>query len=87
MPANQSPYGENTGFTNQTLREVAHISIGGHRLRVRLSNAFGTVPVNIGEVHIALHAQGSAILPGTDRTLEFNGEELSGDSGRRTDPQ
>src|SRR5947209_13839396 len=30
----------NTGFNNQTLRQIVHISVGGHRVRVKLS-AFG----------------------------------------------
>src|SRR5262245_64321299 len=28
-------------FTNQTLRQIAHVSVGGSRVRVMLSNAFG----------------------------------------------
>jgi lysophospholipase L1-like esterase len=74
MPANALPDGENVGFTNQTIREVAHISIGGHQLRVRLSNAYGRGPVRVGTAHVALHTQGSSIDPRSDRVLRFNGE-------------
>jgi lysophospholipase L1-like esterase len=49
-------------------------SIGGSHLRVHLSNAFGTVPLVIGDAHIALHGTGSAIVPGSDRALTFNGK-------------
>jgi lysophospholipase L1-like esterase len=49
-------------------------SIGGSHLRVHLSNAFGTIPLTIGDAHIALHAKDSAIVPGSDRTLTFNGK-------------
>lgn len=73
MPANALPDGENTGFANQTLRETAHISIGGHRVRVRLSNAYGGAPLAVGAVHLALFASGSAIVPGTDHALTFHG--------------
>ena len=41
-------------FNEQTLREIVHITIGGDRFRVRLSNAFGTkaVPaVSVGIIH------------------------------------
>src|SRR5262245_60184246 len=31
-------------FNNQTVRQVVHTSLGGERLRVVLSNAFGTAP-------------------------------------------
>src|SRR3954447_6529470 len=35
------------GFYDQTVREVARLSVGGDRLRLRLSNEFGSVPVVI----------------------------------------
>jgi hypothetical protein len=35
-------------FTNQTLRQIVHSSIGGIKARVVLSNAYGTAPVTIG---------------------------------------
>ncbi len=37
-----------------TLRQVVRLSAGGDRLRVRLSNAFGTRPLAIGAGHIGL---------------------------------
>src|ERR1051326_1910925 len=43
----------NPGFNNQTLRQIVHISVGGPRLRVRLST-FGAGSVVIGAAHIAL---------------------------------
>jgi lysophospholipase L1-like esterase len=57
----------------QTLRQVAHVSLGGERVRVRLSNAFGTTPLVVTEAHLARSAGGDAIMPGTDRTLTFGG--------------
>src|SRR5580693_9473164 len=35
-------------INNQTVRMIVHTSIGGHRVRVQLSNAFGTSPLAIG---------------------------------------
>jgi lysophospholipase L1-like esterase len=49
-------------------------SIGGSQLRVHLSNAFGTVPLVVGDAHIALHGTDSAIVPGSDRALTFDGK-------------
>jgi lysophospholipase L1-like esterase len=60
-------------FKDQTLRQIVHISIGGERVRVVLSNAFGTAPLAIGAAHIAIHAKGAAIEPTSDRTLAFSG--------------
>lgn len=61
-------------FNNQTLRMSVRASIGGSHLRVHLSNAFGTTPLIVGSAHIALHAKDSAIVPGSDRALTFNGK-------------
>jgi lysophospholipase L1-like esterase len=62
------------GFTNQTIRMIARASIGGRRVRVQFSNAFGTKPVEIGAAHIALREKDSEIVRGSDRTLLFNGK-------------
>ena len=64
----------NPGFTNLTLRQILHTSVGGTRVRVRLS-AFGAGPVVVGTAHIAIRESDAAILPGTDRILTFGGEE------------
>ncbi|KRG53838.1 SGNH/GDSL hydrolase family protein [Stenotrophomonas maltophilia] len=38
---------------DQTFRQTARISLGGPRLRVRLSNAYGTQPLRIGAASVA----------------------------------
>ncbi|HET8653973.1 MAG TPA: SGNH/GDSL hydrolase family protein [Longimicrobiaceae bacterium] len=63
------------GLSGNTLRQVVHVSIGGERLRVRFSNAFGNAPVTIQAAHIAPSAGGSAIDPSGDRALRFGGSE------------
>ena len=60
-------------FKNQTLRQIAHITMGGSRLRVVLSNAFGTVPLNVGAAQLALRSQGASIVAGSNRALLFGG--------------
>jgi lysophospholipase L1-like esterase len=60
-------------FSNQTVREIVHTSIGGDTVRVRLSNAFGTQPAEIGAAHIALRSSGASISPGSDHPLTFSG--------------
>jgi lysophospholipase L1-like esterase len=62
------------GFENQTVRMIVRSSIGGNRVRIKLSSSFGSDPVNIGAAHIALRAKDSAIVPGTDRALTFSGK-------------
>jgi lysophospholipase L1-like esterase len=63
----------NSGFSNQTVRHITHISIAGNRLRVRLSNAYGTGPLKIGATHIALQSSAASIVSGSDRALTFSG--------------
>ena len=60
-------------LTGQTLRQIVNTSVGGERVRLRLSNVYGTSDLVIGSAHVALSDGGAAILPGSDRTLRFNG--------------
>jgi lysophospholipase L1-like esterase len=62
-------------FDNQTVRLITHITLGGDRFRVHLSNVFGTKAMAIGEVHVALRGAGAKILPGSDRLLTFSGKK------------
>ena len=61
-------------FTGQTIRQVLHTSIGGQKVRVRLTNEFGTDALTIGSAHVALQSSGASIAGGTDRTLTFAGQ-------------
>ncbi len=63
------------GFNNQTIRLNPRLSIGGERLRVRISNAYGNRPLTIGTATIALRDKGPAIVPGTSRKLSFGGRQ------------
>ena len=63
----------NSGFNNQTLRQIVHTSVGGRQVRVRLST-FGAGSLVIGSAHIALRDAGAAIVPGSDRRLTFGGK-------------
>ena len=62
------------GFNNQTVRMIVRTSIGGRRLRVNLSNAFGSEPLAVGAAHIAIRGRDSEIVAGSDRALSFNGK-------------
>jgi lysophospholipase L1-like esterase len=66
-------FGSAPSFTNQTVREIVRISVGGERFRLRLTNEFGAQPLLIGAAHVAISAGGAAIKPGTDRVLTFSG--------------
>lgn len=70
------PPGPPAVLENQTVRHVVHVSAGGDRLRVRLTNEFGEQPLVVGEVRVARRAgtgASTATRPGTDRPVTFGG--------------
>ncbi len=70
------PPGPPAVLENQTVRHVVHVSAGGDRLRVRLTNEFGEQPLVVGEVRVARRAgtgASTATQPGTDRPVTFSG--------------
>ncbi|MGW2147958.1 SGNH/GDSL hydrolase family protein [Nonomuraea bangladeshensis] len=64
-------------LADATLRQTIRVSAGGPRLRLRLSNAFGTAPLPVTRLAVARPDGGragvSAIEPGTSRPLTFSG--------------
>ena len=54
-------------ISNQTLRQIVHVSLGGERIRVVLSNAFGSAPLAVGAAHVALRTKEAAIDIKSDR--------------------
>jgi lysophospholipase L1-like esterase len=60
---------------NQTLRQIVHTSIGGAKVRVVLSNVFGTAPLEIGAAAIALQRDAAAVDPASIRKLTFGGQQ------------
>lgn len=62
------------GLTGNTLRQVVRISVGGKKLRVHFSNAFGNGPVTMAAARLALSDGSSAIKHESEKGLTFNGE-------------
>ena len=60
-------------FNNQTLRQIVRASIGGERIRIVLSNTFGTAPLSIGAARVALRDKDAAIVQSSSRALTFGG--------------
>ena len=67
------PFGVPEVLGDQTVRQIARISVGGEQIRVVISNEFGTRPVTIGSASVALSATGSAVDPATMKPLSFGG--------------
>ncbi len=62
------------GLSNNTIRQIVRVSIGGNLLRVRFSNEFSSSPVTMNAVHIAVSKGNGLIDKSTDRALTFNGK-------------
>ncbi len=66
---------DNSGktFADCTLRQIVRISVGGKGVRLKLSNLFGTQPLRVEDVHLALRRSGSSIDISSDREVRFEG--------------
>jgi lysophospholipase L1-like esterase len=65
-------------FNNQSYRMIVHLSVGGNKVRIRLSNLYGTQNVSVGHATVAKPNATTATLadidPRTLRQLTFNGK-------------
>jgi lysophospholipase L1-like esterase len=76
----------NLTLTDQTVRNIVHVSAGGSRVSVRLTNAFGGKPappgdafadtytLNVAKATIGLAQRGSAAVQGSTQVLTFGGD-------------
>ncbi|HEY2149233.1 MAG TPA: SGNH/GDSL hydrolase family protein [Vicinamibacterales bacterium] len=58
---------------DQTLRQIVRITTGGDRLRVTVTNAFGTNPLAIGAARVAIRASEATIAADSSQVLTFSG--------------
>jgi lysophospholipase L1-like esterase len=65
---------EGAAFSNHTLRMIPRVSLGGSRVRVRISNLCGVRPLAIGAAFVGLRSAGPALVPGSNRRLTFGGD-------------
>jgi lysophospholipase L1-like esterase len=63
-------------LADATVRQIVRLSTGGARIRVRLSNAFGSAPLKFSAVHVArpLSPDSPRIDVATDRAVTFAGQ-------------
>ena len=71
IPGSTCPAG--TGLTGLTVRNVVFLSAGGGRVRIRLTNAFGTGAMRVGHASVAVQASGARAAGGTLHELTFGG--------------
>lgn len=73
MLVEQSNMPPSPGLTNNTIRQIVRVSIGGDTVRLKFSNDFSSSSVKINSANIAVSAGGSAINASTIKQLKFNG--------------
>jgi lysophospholipase L1-like esterase len=61
------------GFSGQTVRNIIYTSVGGSQIRIRLSNTFGTTPLQVGLVSVGAAATGAQLVSGSRRAVTFGG--------------
>src|ERR1043165_3680688 len=58
-------------YADRTIRQIVHTTLGGERLRIRLTNEYGERALVIGAVHVAIRDTGAAVRAGTDQDITF----------------
>ena len=72
--AGAGPFPGTPSFNEQTVRQIVRLSVGGERVRLRLTNAYGLKPVTIGAARVALADGAERLRPGTERVVTFGGQ-------------
>ena len=60
-------------LSNVTVREIVRTSVGGGRVRVRISNLYGKGALDLGDVRIARSAGGARTAANSDAPVTFGG--------------
>jgi lysophospholipase L1-like esterase len=62
-----------TTFSNQTIREIVHTTIGGSAVRIVFSNTFGPRAIQLDAAFVGLQQDGAALIPRSNHELTFGG--------------
>jgi lysophospholipase L1-like esterase len=72
-PTPLAPNLANAGFRDQTVRNIVFTSVGGDRVRIRLSNRYGTGALQVGRAGIGIVLTGAQLAAGTTHPVTFGG--------------
>jgi len=56
---------------------MPHVSEGGPKVRIRISNTYGDKPLTIGAAHVARRTMGADVDPMSDRSVTFRGHSTT----------
>jgi lysophospholipase L1-like esterase len=71
--AEVGPHHPLANIDNQTVRERVRLSIGGGRICIRLSNEFGSTPLDIGAATVAVPLDPARVKPESIKAVTFSG--------------
>ncbi|MFI0139873.1 hypothetical protein [Streptomyces luteogriseus] len=58
-------------LSDQTVRMAVHTNVAGRKVRLRLSNAYGSAPLVIGAVNVAVRTSGGSLAARTRHKVTF----------------
>jgi lysophospholipase L1-like esterase len=67
------PFPGTPAFTDQTVRQIVRLSVGGERVRLRLTNEYGAKAVTIGAASVALADGADKLKSGSEHAVTFGG--------------
>ncbi|HEX7079466.1 MAG TPA: SGNH/GDSL hydrolase family protein [Gammaproteobacteria bacterium] len=71
--AGAGPFPATPSFSDVTIRQIVRLSAGGDQVRLRLTNEYGTAPLEIGAARIAIANADGELEPATERVVRFGG--------------
>jgi len=74
-PTNSDPNQPMLNLQNQTVRERVRISVGGSQVRIRLSNEYGSSPLHVGSVTVAVPNDLASVKSGSIHAVTFGGRD------------
>lgn len=69
----RGPFPATPSFSDRTIREVVHLSVGGDSVRLRLTNKYGRAPLKIGAVSLSKADASGQVIAGTQHEVTFSG--------------
>ena len=74
-PTDSDPNQPVLNLQKQTVRERVRISVGGSQIRIRLSNEYGSSPLHVGSVTVAVPNDLASVKSGSIHAVTFGGRD------------